>query len=302
MIRRGMDDTMETGDGRFEPLLEELALLRRALAEREQELSCLQAIHELSRREAMSVVEQLQGMIDLVPFGFLERERMAVGATIDGRDFGTHGFAEMPEGHTTRIFAGEQEIGTLEMRCKAGPANDAPLSLQKRRFLVLVAARFGEVLERLVAANGQERRMQELKASEEENAALITRLRMAVQSLSVPILDVWDGVLLVPLFGVMDSCRAGEMSQKVLQAIVERQPYFVLLDMTGVEVIDTSTASYLLGIMRAISLLGVTCIFSGFQPYVAETILDLGIQMDSIIVRATLRDGLRECVRRMQRL
>lgn len=92
------------------------------------------------------------------------------------------------------------------------------------------------------------------------------------------------------------------MSQKVLQAIVERQPYFVLLDMTGVEVIDTSTASYLLGIMRAISLLGVTCIFSGFQPYVAETILDLGIQMDSIIVRATLRDGLRECVRRMQRL
>lgn len=309
MLRTPMVDATLLLETAPSPLLEELRSLRVALAEREQEQSCLQALLEASQRPDEPLSEQFQRMIHLVPLGFVGGEPVAARMVIQDERFSTHGFDETLELHVTRIVAGGQVIGALEVHPIGISAADAPYLLQKRRFLEMVAARFGELIERGLWADEQ-RRAAELQFSEvhqaieAEKIEIITRLRSAVEQLSTPITEVWDGVLLLCIVGIVDSRRAAEIAEKLLNAVVQREPYFVLLDITGVEVVDTSTVDFFMKILRCVHLLGVRCILTGIQPQVAQTMIDLDINIetdtDALRVRRTIRSGLQTCILLME--
>lgn len=121
--------------------------------------------------------------------------------------------------------------------------------------------------------------------------------RFAIQSLSTPVLQIWDDVLALPIIGIVDSDRGGQIMERLLQEIVARQAKYVILDITGVEVVDTATADHFIKVVRAAELLGTRCIVTGIQPAVAQTLVDLGVDLSRIVTLRTLRDGLRECVR-----
>ena len=125
----------------------------------------------------------------------------------------------------------------------------------------------------------------------------ITSQQLAIQELSTPILQVWDDVLALPVIGVVDSRRTAEMMEKLLNEIVSRQARFVILDITGVEVVDTRTADHFIKVIRSAELLGTKCVVTGIRPAVAQTLVELGIDLSAIITMRDLQAGLKECLR-----
>jgi rsbT co-antagonist protein RsbR len=128
---------------------------------------------------------------------------------------------------------------------------------------------------------------------------LIERQKQAIQAMSIPIIQVWDNVLTVPLVGVVDSMRAGELMEKLLAEVVRTRAGFAVLDLTGVDAMDTGTASHMLRLVSALRLLGAEGILTGIQPSIAHTMVGLGLEMGSVKTLANLREGLRFCMDRM---
>lgn len=139
------------------------------------------------------------------------------------------------------------------------------------------------------------------EADQQEKLALIERQANAIRELSTPILEVHDGVLCLPIIGVIDSTRAADMMNLTLGAVVSEQARFLIIDLTGVPVLDTSTADRLLAIARAAGLVGAQTIITGLQPAVAQTVVTLGVGMGEVKTLRNLKDGLRYCLRSKQR-
>ena len=119
--------------------------------------------------------------------------------------------------------------------------------------------------------------------------------------MATPIIEVWDRVLCLPILGLVDSVRTADIMENLLQTIVNTRARYAILDMTGVEVVDTSTAGHLLGLVRAIELLGAQGIITGIHPNIAQTIVTLGTDLSRITVHANLREALRFCLARLPR-
>jgi rsbT co-antagonist protein RsbR len=136
---------------------------------------------------------------------------------------------------------------------------------------------------------------QRLTAEREKNAAL-ERLRMAVQELSTPILEVWDSVLALPVVGVVDSHRSAMMMDRLLSAVADKRARFVIVDVTGVDVVDTATADRLLKLVGAVELLGARCVLTGIRPAVAQTLVHLGLDLGTLPTLRNLKHALRACV------
>ena len=126
-----------------------------------------------------------------------------------------------------------------------------------------------------------------------EGADLIDRQRQQLLELSTPIIKLWDRVVAVPLIGTLDSARTQVVMEALLQAIVDQNAGMAILDITGVPMVDTVVAQYLLKTAMAVRLMGAECVISGIRPQIAQTIVQLGIDLGDITTRATLADALR---------
>jgi rsbT co-antagonist protein RsbR len=129
-----------------------------------------------------------------------------------------------------------------------------------------------------------------------DKLALIERQSATIRALATPIIQVWDDVLCLPIVGTVDSMRTGDMMQGLLDAIVREQASYAIIDLTGVEVVDTSTADHLVKLFRAAKVLGVDGILSGIRPAVAQTVIALGLELQGVRTVRTLRDALRWCI------
>jgi len=122
-------------------------------------------------------------------------------------------------------------------------------------------------------------------------------LKLAVQEMSTPIIQVWDGVLALPVLGLVDSVRAQQMMQSLLDAIVRHGCRVTILDLTGVRTIDSSTVEHLFRMVSAARLLGSRCAVSGISSVVAQIIAQLGLDFSEVHTFQSLRDALRFAVR-----
>jgi rsbT co-antagonist protein RsbR len=150
-----------------------------------------------------------------------------------------------------------------------------------------------EQSERLEKANA------ELRQGQEERQELIERLRLAIEDLSTPILELWESVLALPVIGVVDSKRSAEMTERLLAEVVNRQARFVIVDLTGVELIDTKTADHFVKMVRAVELVGASCMVSGIRPAVAQTLVELGVEFGALKTLGNLRHALAEAIRQL---
>jgi anti-anti-sigma factor len=129
----------------------------------------------------------------------------------------------------------------------------------------------------------------------------IEQQRRAIQELSTPILQLWEGILVLPVIGFVDSVRSQQMMERILEEIVERQARHVIIDVTGVAVMDTQTADYFTKIFNSVRLLGAQCLLTGIRPAVAQTLVHIGVQLDQVTTRRNLQQGLQECLRLIER-
>lgn len=140
------------------------------------------------------------------------------------------------------------------------------------------------------------RDMTEQIRHEEERVALqeriITAQRASLRELSTPLLPISDGVVAMPLMGTIDSQRAQQVMETLMEGVARYQADLAILDITGVLVVDTQVADALLRAARAVRLLGSQIILTGIQPQIAQTLVHLGVDMKDLITRSTLQAGI----------
>ena len=119
----------------------------------------------------------------------------------------------------------------------------------------------------------------------------------AMMEMSTPITSIWQGILLLPLVGIIDSRRAHDLMTSMLTKIAETRSKIFILDISGVAVVDTAVANHLIKITKATHLMGCECIISGISPAIATTVVELGVEVGDIKTTATLRDALEEAFR-----
>lgn len=125
---------------------------------------------------------------------------------------------------------------------------------------------------------------------------LITQQSLSLMELSTPVLRLWHRILLLPLIGVIDTIRARQITENLLEAIARHEARVTILDLTGVPVLDTSVAQHLMKTIDASRLLGTRVVMTGISPDGAQTLTKLGIRFADVISRATLRAGIAEAL------
>jgi rsbT co-antagonist protein RsbR len=125
---------------------------------------------------------------------------------------------------------------------------------------------------------------------------LITEQSLSLLELSTPVLRVWHQILLLPLVGVIDTQRARQITERLLEAIAQYEARVTILDLTGVPILDTSVAQHLMKTIDAARLLGSRVVMTGISPEGAQTLTKLGIRFADVISRASLRAGLAEAL------
>jgi rsbT co-antagonist protein RsbR len=125
-----------------------------------------------------------------------------------------------------------------------------------------------------------------------EREQAIEYQRRLIQELSVPIVPIHEGVLVLPLVGAIDSRRASQVMEAALEKIVEFQADVLILDITGVPLVDTGVANYLLQMARAVKLLGAQVVLVGIGAEIAQTMVQLGVELRDVTTRSNLQAGI----------
>ncbi len=130
-------------------------------------------------------------------------------------------------------------------------------------------------------------------------ADTIEQQRRTISELETPAIQVWAGVLAMPLVGTLDTVRAQQMNETMLQRIVETGSEIVILDVTGVPVVDTAVARHLLETVTAARLLGAEVFVVGLSTRTALTLVQLGVDLSGVVTRTTMAKGLELAFRRL---
>ena len=126
----------------------------------------------------------------------------------------------------------------------------------------------------------------------EHTHQIIREQNQALMQLSTPVSMLWDDILMLPIVGVVDSKRAQDIMDAMLLRIGETAARAMIIDISGVSVIDTAVANHFIKMTKATNLMGCKCVISGISPVIAQTIVSLGIDLADIHTRSTLRDAL----------
>ena len=119
----------------------------------------------------------------------------------------------------------------------------------------------------------------------------------AMMEMSTPVTPIWEGILLLPLVGIIDTTRTAEIMNKTLTKIAESRSKVFVLDISGVASVDTSVANQLIKITKATRLMGCESIISGVSPSIARTMVELGVSIGEVRTTATLRDAFELALR-----
>ncbi|MBN1485431.1 MAG: STAS domain-containing protein [Chloroflexia bacterium] len=181
---------------------------------------------------------------------------------------------------------------------KSGESYSQLLHLQQR--VLVVSA--GPIQDQRGHRVGSLLTLRDVTEQERVRQALEEQARLAetVQELSAPLVPVMEGVLILPLVGGIDSERARSITNEILQAVARERARVLLIDVTGIPVVDTMVANLLVQAVRAVRLLGCETILVGIRAEVARTMVQLGLEMEGLQTRRSLQDGLAYARKRLQ--
>jgi rsbT co-antagonist protein RsbR len=128
--------------------------------------------------------------------------------------------------------------------------------------------------------------------------AVIARQQEELIELSTPVVELWKGILALPLIGTLDSERTQVVMESLLQRLVETGSSIAVIDITGVPTVDTLVAQHLLKTVAAAQLMGAECIISGIRPQIAQTIVHLGIDLSAVATKASMADAFALALKR----
>jgi rsbT co-antagonist protein RsbR len=116
--------------------------------------------------------------------------------------------------------------------------------------------------------------------------------KIALQELSAPLIPVFEGITVMPLVGTIDTERAKQIMENLLKGAVKHRSEVVLIDITGVPVVDTMVAHHIIQAADAVRLIGAKCMLVGIRPEIAQTIVNLGIDLNQFTTKNNLKKGI----------
>ncbi|HVH19690.1 MAG TPA: STAS domain-containing protein [Myxococcota bacterium] len=128
---------------------------------------------------------------------------------------------------------------------------------------------------------------------------VIGRQQQEMLELSTPVVQLWEGIVALPLIGTLDSARTQVVMESLLQTIVDTRAGIAIIDITGVPTVDTLVAQHLLKTVAAARLMGAECLISGIRPQIAQTIVHLGVDLNEVVTKASLADALGVALERL---
>ncbi len=128
---------------------------------------------------------------------------------------------------------------------------------------------------------------------------VIERQQSEMTEVSAPVVKIWDRIVTVPLIGTLDSFRAQTVMENLLSAIVQWEAEVAIIDITGVSTVDTLVAQHLLKTAAAVRLMGAQCVICGISPKIAQTIVNLGVELPNVTTRIDLQSGLAYAFKRI---
>ncbi len=140
-----------------------------------------------------------------------------------------------------------------------------------------------------------------IEAYQKGREEVIRRQQEELLELSTPVIQLWDGVLALPLIGTLDSARTQTVMESLLERIVSSGAEVAIIDITGVPTVDTLVAQHLIKTVSAARLMGADCIISGIRPQIAQTIVHLGLDLD-VVSKATMADAFALALRRVDKM
>lgn len=123
--------------------------------------------------------------------------------------------------------------------------------------------------------------------------SIIREQQQALLELSAPVVKVWDRILLMPLIGILDSARTQHIMESLLTGIEENQAKVAILDISGIPVVDSLVSKHLFRTVAAAKLMGAECIITGIRSRIAQTMIQLGVDLAGVTTRNTMAEGLR---------
>lgn len=268
-------------------VVSDLLLRRREqVAQRWADLSLFRTVFTVSRDEA---VEACRAVIDALS---------AVAASARPEDIEAPGFAAVREqlgrmsATRTRAGASAGQIAAEVVDLKTAVTEMVETELHDepddRRYSVLLF--LSELLGTL--------RVVVMETALIDGRDLIARQRQQLMEAATPVIKLWDGIVAVPLIGTLDSARSQVVMENLLESIVAHQARVAILDITGVPTVDSLVAQHLMKTVASARLMGAECIVSGIRPAIAQIIVQLGIDLSSVVTRASLADALAMALRR----
>lgn len=159
-----------------------------------------------------------------------------------------------------------------------------------------MGALFGGINELLIGIGAEHEQATSFHNQLNEKLTLVERQRAAIREMSTPVIEVWEGVLCMPIVGVMDTVRTADITDALLKAIAAKGTRFAIIDITGIQVMDTMTVGHLIRLAAAVRLLGAECWLTGLAPHIAQTVVHMGVEMSDLVTHRSLRDALHRCV------
>jgi rsbT co-antagonist protein RsbR len=153
-----------------------------------------------------------------------------------------------------------------------------------------------EVVESLAAS---QTRVEAYQRELEARLQTIEQQRHAIRELSTPVIEVWEGVLCLPVVGVVDTVRSAEMTEALLRTVIEKKTRYAIVDVTGIEVMDTRTTDHFIRMARAVRLLGAECVLAGISAVIAQTIVHMGVDLAGLVTFRTMREALHHHVQKL---
>jgi rsbT co-antagonist protein RsbR len=294
---------MITSDSTTEPSIDEFTLLQQRVADLEQQV----ADHAASDERLNSVEAELrlfkalvESAIDGISFATGDRivryANTAFGAM--------SGYGDQCIGHTITDFIAPEELVAVQQEVRPAIAatghwqgripyfrpNGVVWQAHASVFLVsdVDGAPIGQAIV-LRDATEQIRNEQERTALHEQ---VIATQQAALRELSTPIIPLTDDLVVMPLIGTIDSNRAQQVIETLLEGVATSRATTAILDITGVPIVDTQVANALLRAAQAVKLLGAQVVLTGIRPEIAQTLVGLGLDLNGIVTRATLQSGI----------
>jgi rsbT co-antagonist protein RsbR len=138
--------------------------------------------------------------------------------------------------------------------------------------------------------------IRDLTAEKEAQREVEVQQRRMIDELSAPVIELWDHLLMLPIIGSIDSERANQITESLLQAVLDNQATVAVLDVTGVPIIETDVATHLLKTVRAAQMMGAEVIITGFSADAARTLTQLGVDLSSVRTSGALKQGVAQAL------